>query len=523
HSDVIAKFKPDFLKGAMANGVGKDKAEEIFELILKFGGYGFNKSHSTRYAIIAYQTAYMKVYHPVEYMAALLTFEMGSTDKVVEYIEECKRLTLLDGTHGLKVLPPDINVSDVDFTPIYEQTSSPPPVPRGRARVVATGNSQLATGNSRGVIRFGLAAVKGVGEKAVESIIAARQSAPFRSIYEFCERVDLRAVNRSTLEALIKCGAFDSTNARRAQLLAVLEKAIEMGSQMQQDRRMGQLNMFGGSAATTTARLPETLPTLDEFSQADLLKSEKEVLGFYITSHPLTEHQSALDRYGSHTTRQLTHVSEGTEVTLGGLVAAIKKRITKNGRSAGQQMAIVTLEDLEGQMECMVFAETLADIQSRGDLLAPESIVFIKGKIDKRRESPSIIVNDVLPLSEAVTKMTTAVVLKMDREKHSPKMLSELKPVLKSHRGNIRLYAQISVDSGLATLALPSEWSVKPSEELVADIDRLLGAGTLQLIGAGTKRRLQQQKLFKDAPLQSSADEDTSTAIESELMMANDD
>jgi DNA polymerase-3 subunit alpha len=503
--DVIAKFKPDFLKGAMANGISKDKAEEIFDLILKFGGYGFNKSHSTRYAIIAYQTAYMKTYHPVEYMAALLTFEMGSTDKVVEYIEECKRMTLLDGSRGVKVLPPDVNVSDVDFTPIYDQDT-----PKRKRKT--------------GVIRFGLAAVKGVGEKAVQTIIVGRQSGgPFRSIYEFCERVDLRAVNRSTIEALIKCGAFDSLNAKRSQLLAILDKAVEMGAQMQQDRRMGQMNMFGAAAATaTTNRLPEALPAMEEFAQADLLKNEKEVLGFYITSHPLTEHQSALDSYGSVTTRQAVHLADGTEVIIGGLVALVKKRITKNGRSAGQQMAIVTLEDLEGQIECMVFAETLAELQKRSDLLAPESIVFIKGKIDKRRESPSIVVNDVFALPEAIAKMTTALVLKLDRQRHAPSMFPDLKPVLQSHKGRVPLYAQITVDTGIATLALPGEWAVKASEQLVVDLDRLLGNGSAQLVGANTKRRAQQQRLFKETPVEESAI-DPSTSLEPNLAMASEE
>src|SRR5439155_3930955 len=176
--DVIAKFQPQFIAGCVAKGIDEYKAEEIFDLILKFGGYGFNKSHSTRYAIVAFQTAYMKTYHPVEYMAAVLTFEMGSTEKVVEYIEECRKM-------GLKVLPPDVNVSDTDFTPVYGDN-----------------------GTKEGTIRFGLCAVKGVGQKAVEGVIEERKNkGPFRSIYDFCERVDTRDVQRSTIEALIKCGA----------------------------------------------------------------------------------------------------------------------------------------------------------------------------------------------------------------------------------------------------------------------------------------------------------------------------
>jgi DNA polymerase-3 subunit alpha len=488
-TDVIAKFQPDFLKGTMEKGVSRDKAQEIFDLILKFGGYGFNKSHSTRYAIVAYQTAYMKTYHPVEYMAALLTFEMGSTEKVVEYIDECKRVTQPDGTKGIKVLPPDVNISDVDFTPIYETVT----IKKGKRQ-----ETKL-----QGVIRFGLAAVKGVGEKAVETIIEARKKdGPFRSIYEFCERVDLRAVNRATMEALIKCGAFDSLNAKRAQLLAVLDKAIEMGQQQQLDRRMGQMNFFGGTSAVAAQmpRSPEVLPDVEEFKQAELLKYEKEVLGFYITSHPLTEHQLTLDCYGSDTTREAVNRSEGTEVIIGGMFSRIKKSVTKNGRSAGKQMAMVTLEDLEGPIDGVIFAETLEEIQAKGDVVAVENIVFMKGKVDKRREVPSIIVSDVMPVSEAIAKMTTAVVLKLDREKHKPDILTEVQPVLKQHKGGVRLYVQTPANgSQVVTVMLPKDWCVKPSNELRDDLRRLLGSEGVQFHSQYSKKRAMQQKMFKDA------------------------
>src|ERR1700728_1996532 len=234
--DVIAKFQPAFIKGAMDKGVSQEKAEEIFDLILKFGGYGFNKSHSTRYAIIAFQTAYMKTFHPVEYMSAVLTFEMGSTEKVVEYIEECRRMTLLDGSRGIRVLPPDVNVSDKDFTPVYEEAEDS----KGKRKKRKV----------EGTIRFGLAAVRGVGEKAVESIAQnRREKGDFANLYDFCERLDLRLVGRATIEALIKCGAFSSLKANRAQLLQILDRAVDMGQQAQNDRRSGQLSMLGGGPA----------------------------------------------------------------------------------------------------------------------------------------------------------------------------------------------------------------------------------------------------------------------------------
>ncbi|HEX8913310.1 MAG TPA: DNA polymerase III subunit alpha, partial [Humisphaera sp.] len=210
-SDVIAKFRPEFLKGCVSKGVSEAKADEIFELILKFGGYGFNKSHSSRYAIVAFQTGYLKTYHPVEYMAALLTYEMGTTEKVVEYIEECRRMTLPDGTKGVKVLPPDINISERDFTPVYVDEE----LPKGKKPPKPKKGEAPAAPKKVGVIRFGLAAVRGVGEKAVDSIVAERQkNGPFKGLYDFCERVDGRAVTKAALEALIKCGAFAGMGKR---------------------------------------------------------------------------------------------------------------------------------------------------------------------------------------------------------------------------------------------------------------------------------------------------------------------
>jgi DNA polymerase-3 subunit alpha len=491
--DVIAKFQPDFLKGAMQRGVSKEKAQEIFDLILKFGGYGFNKSHSTRYAIVAYQTAYLKCYHPVEYMSAVLTFEMGSTEKVVEYIEECRKLTMPDGSKGIKVLPPDINFSDKDFTPTYV---TEPPLSTGG------GKRKKAQTKTDGVIRFGLAAVRGVGEKAVQTITEERGKAgEFTSLYSFCERVDLRAVQRSTIEALIKCGAFSSPNARRSQLLNVVEKAFEMGQQSQNDKRSGQLNMFGAASATTMRTSGDTLPDIDEFENAELLKLEKELLGFYITSHPLTSHQSALERYTTFSTREANSLSEGTEVTIGGMISRIKKVITKNGRSAGMPMAIITLEDLEGQIDGTMFAETYAEVlQKYPNAVANESIVFVKGKVDRKRETPSILVNEVIPIEDAINRLTTGLLVKLESDRHSPDILPQLKPLFRQHHGRLPIWFEILTAEQKVTMKVNGDLAVKPSAELVEEIERLLGSGAAQLVGAGSKRtrRLQQQQLFKE-------------------------
>jgi len=492
-ADVIAKFKPDFIKGTMAKGVTKEKAEEIFDLILKFGGYGFNKSHSTRYAIIAFQTAYMKAYHPVEYMAGVLTYEMGSTDKVVEYIEECRKLTLPDGSKGIKVLPPDINASDKDFTPIYVTPEE------GKSK------KRKAAPKAEGVIRFGLMAVRGVGEKAVEAIIAEREkNGPFESLFDFTERVDLRQVTRSTMEALVKCGAFASTGANRAQLIASLDRAIEMGQQSQQDQRAGQLNMFAAMAATAPARITAgSLPSVDELPDAELLKFEKEFLGFYITSHPLTEHQSALEHYSTVSTKEVLAVSEGVEVTIGGMINRVKKSVTKNGRSAGMTMAMITMEDLEGQIDAVLFAETLAEVTKRyPDCVGVEQIVFLRGKIDRRRETPSIIVSEVIPVADSVGRLTTAVALKLDPLRHSTADIQQLEGALAEHKGNAEVFLQINTSATQKiTMRLNRERFVKPSRQLVDDLERAIGPGSVQLCGAGTRRRkklTRQQALFEE-------------------------
>lgn len=529
-TDVIAKFHPDFIKGTMAKGVSKEKAEEIFDLILKFGGYGFNKSHSTRYAIIAYQTAYMKVYHPVEYMSALLTFEMGSTDKVVEYIEDCRRMTLPDGSVGIKVLPPDVNVSDKDFTPVY---------------VVKEGTKTRRHGGTKGggidgVIRFGMMAVRGVGEKAVEAVIAERVAkGAFPSLYEFCERVDLRTVTRGTVDALIRCGAFSSMNAKRAQMMNILDRAVEMGQQMQNDKRSGQMSMFGApeaSAASALARPSIALPDVEEYQPADLLKFEKELLGFYITSHPLTEHQAAIDRYTTASTKDCLHsITEGTEVTIGCMISAVRPKVAKSGRSAGQKWAILVLEDLDGTIEAMCFAEAYAAIiQKYPTAIQAERIVFVKGKVDKKRETPSIMVNEILPIEAAIDKLTTGLVLKLDSARHTLEQIEAVQGILKANKGNLKVWAQnrtsVAGQEQTITLQLGNEFAVRASQMLVDDLRTRLGNEAVDPIGLGSRRkkRLEQQRLFKEEQLDAadavsapSQDEQVAEAMDLEMAEAD--
>jgi DNA polymerase-3 subunit alpha len=484
--DFIAKQKPAFIDGTIAKGVPKEKAEDLFEMIMKFGGYGFNKSHSARYAFVAFQTAYLKTYHPAEFMAAVLTYEMGDTDKVVEYIEECRRLPLPEGGAGIRVLPPEINESAKAFTPLYVEEGT-----KSRKR----GAKKVP------VIRFGLMAVRGVGEKAVEAIIAERaKHGPYKSIFDFCERIDLHTVTKSTIEALIKCGAM-SALGKRAQLLAVVERAVDMAVSLAADKASGQLNMFTSQESATAAAPPPPLPDVEELSRQELLKFEKELLGFYISSHPLTDNAETIDRYSSATTRDIRLLPTGAEVTVGAMITRVKMAPTKNGRSAGKMMAMITVEDLDGQVDGVVWAEYLEKISAvYPDLISTDSIVFLKGKVDRRREPPSVIVSEMFPIAEAMQRLTSGVALHVEAGRQGSDLVAQLKPVLMKHRGDAPVYVQVSMpDARTVTLRLPRDFAVKAEESTVKELEGLLGLGSVRLAGPGTSRmrqRQQQQQLF---------------------------
>ncbi len=390
---LINKNRTTFLAGAQEKGLSKKKGQELFDLILKFAGYGFNKSHSTGYAIVAYQTAYLKTYFPVEYMAAVLTFESENTEKVVKYIEECKRVLFPDGHTGVAVRAPDINTSAVGFTPVF-------------------GDGEPRDAN-HGHIRFGLSAVKGVGEKAIRGIIEERkEEEPFESLYDFCDRVPLGAVNRSTIEALIKCGAFDRIHGTesRSALVEALDGAIRSGQKTAADRASGQTNLFGmfiESAEEESGQPAEIkLPQVPPWDNTELLKQEKSVLGFYVSSHPLDEHTQILESYTSAWGSDLARVTNEAEVTVGGLITGVRKRITQRGRSAGQTMAILSFEDPTGPIDAVVFSETFGRY---GHLLEEDRVVFLQGKVQMRDDSPSLLVNRVIPIERAMEQLTQAV------------------------------------------------------------------------------------------------------------------
>ncbi len=444
--EEMAKLRAQFLAGAKKHKLTEKKAEKLFELIQKFAGYGFNKSHAAAYAVVTYQTAYLKAHHPNEFMAALLTSEMGNTDKVVRYINECRNL-------GIKVLPPDVNDSGKDFSV----------VPEG--------------------IRFGLAAIKNVGGGAIEAILAAREdSGPLTSFFDFCHRVDLRKVNKRALECLIKAGAFDSTGARRAQLAAVLDRTVDQAMAAQQAEAYGQTSIFAAfesheGPASPRGRLPfdESLPDVPEWDEGRLLKCEKELIGFYITSHPLARYADAVARFSTTSTERLSEVTEAGEVKLCGLVGNVKQTLTKKG----DRMAYLTLEDLNGIVEVIVFPDLY---KTASALITLDTAVQITGTLDRGDKATRIKATKIAGLADLQTSAYTRVsiqVLSSDTSSHS---LHQLRDVLRRHPGPCPVYLNVTIPDHFASMiAVAPDLRVLPNGRLVGDLEELIGKGAVTL------------------------------------------
>jgi DNA polymerase-3 subunit alpha len=429
--------------------VSKGEAEHIFELSERCAGYGFNKSHSTRYAFVAYQTAYLKAHYPVEFMAALLTYEMGSTEKIVEYIGECAEM-------GIEVLPPDINESGVDFTPLYKDVGV----------------------NEKGVIRFGLAAVKGVGGKAVEHIIQARKTAArFKSLFHFCENVDLRAVNKQVIDALIKAGAFDHLGGNRHQMIVGLEKAMEVGASLQSDKVKGQMNFFGQiSGQTDYAEDHKRLPDVAPWPEPQMLAFEKQVLGFYVTSNPLSHHAEEIADYSTTNTSRLAQAqAQGggeQQVVVGGMITRIRYNIIKNGRNPGAKMAVFVLEDLQGTVEVVLFPETLSQFAS---LVVEDTVVFVKGKTDFRRERPNIIASELIPLERAREKLAKGVRIRLDAREVTQEKVIQIRSICQHHRGDRPFCVVVRTDKGKVYATADRGLSVNPDVEFCRKMKQLVG------------------------------------------------
>lgn len=432
--EEMAKQKERFVQGAVANKISKHKAERIFDLMEKFGGYGFNRSHSAAYALIAYQTAYLKFHHTTEYMAALLTTEKDNTDKILQYIGECRDL-------GINILPPDVNESLEDFSVVGDKT-----------------------------IRFGLAAVKNVGEAAIEGMVAVRrENGAFKSLFDFCERVDSRKANRRVVESLIKCGAFDFTGAPRAALLEVLGEAMEMAASRQRDRQSGQGRLFDLLPPSEMESQGQKIPSVSEWGERQLLAYEKEALGFYITGHPLAAHEALLSQYATIDTTTLGVTADNKEVKIGGVVARLKESTTRRG----DRMGFVTLEDLKGTAEVIVFSELYT---KTNHLLKSDQPIFIVGNADSDGESAKIIAREIVPLEEVSRRFTKGIHFFLHEKEVTPHHLAQLKNVLSRHPGDCPGFVHLVVpDKAETVLSLPKELKLSPTTQLVTDVERLFG------------------------------------------------
>ncbi|MBI4372356.1 MAG: DNA polymerase III subunit alpha [Candidatus Omnitrophica bacterium] len=438
--EIMEREKKSFVEGAQKKGIHTRTAEKIWNLIEYFSGYGFNKSHSTAYAFISYQTAFLKANYAVEFMAALLSSEKDNTDKIVRYIEESKRL-------GIAVLPPSVNESFSVFTAV-EST-----------------------------IRFGLSAVKNVGTAAVESIIAARDAnGPFKSLYDFCERVDLRLCNRKVLESLIKCGAFDDFQFKRSQLMAILDRVLEVGAKTQHDRQRGQLSLLDQLDQRQTSTLVgDPVPNTEEWSESELLGYERELLGFYVSAHPLSKFERVLRTYASTTTAALPELKDQEELTIGGIVSTIKEITTKKG----DRMAFIGLEDLDGRCEIVVFPEVFrASIQ----LLRKDVTVFIRGKVNMRDDTPKVLAEEIIPIEEAEKRLTKVISIDLLTAGLDLETLGKLKEILAQHPGRTPVYISFRDPGGRKTVLHSGEgFKVETGPPLLQELEQLLGANVIKI------------------------------------------
>lgn len=453
---VIAAAKEQFVEGCVEKGMKAQDGSDIFDLIEKFAGYGFNKSHATRYSFIAYQTAYLKAYYPVEFMAALLTYDMGNTEKIIDYIDECKKM-------GIQVLAPDINESSCDFTALYKDDDE--------------------TGEKKGIIRFGLGAVKGVGEKAVTQIIeACNAHGKFESLHDFCENVDMRLANKQVNEALIKAGAFDSFSGSRSQMVAGLEAAMQAGSVFQADRLKGQGNFFAmGGFAGDDDKNKNALPNVPPWPEMQMLKYEKDVLGFYVTKNPLSTHAEMLDAYSDINTHKLRNKGQDAEVIIGGMAKKPRYIITKNGRNAGAKMAVFVLEDLHGTCEVVVFPKSLIQY---ADILAEDKVLFVKGTVDCKRETPNILCNELIQIEDVCDKLATKVRVYLQHGDVSQESVSRISKICSTHRGKSPLQVSYLSRKGHKILAVAdTKHSVRADMDFHNKLQAIVGPGKVRYIG----------------------------------------
>ena len=420
-----------FVKGAVENSIDSVKANRIFDLMAKFAEYGFNKSHSAAYALIAYQTAWLKSHYPVEFMAALMNSFLGSSDQIVRLINQCAQM-------DIRILPPDVNQSGRAFQVV------------GR------------------MIRFGLGAVKNVGETAVEVILQGRrEQGPYTGIHDFCKRIDSQKVNRRVVEQLIRCGAFDSLHQNRAQLMAGLDEVLERAAAVQRDRQAGQMNLFEMLRSQKKMKAPP-LPDVPDWDSRIRLQFEKESLGFYISGHPLDFYSEQIRSVCTADTQSVKEKREGAEVVLCGLFSIIKEITTKRM----DRMAFLNLEDKQGTIEVVAFAEPFT--QARG-LIAGDEPLALWARVQHDDKSTKLIANRILSMEEAGLQAVDSVRITLDAARMDSDAFGRLRHLLMTHPGECRAVLHLAVkDKGEAVLDL-SKLPVNPTHSFFEDMRLYFG------------------------------------------------
>ncbi len=493
--EKMAKERVKFREGAAKlHGVKADVADEVFDTLEKFAGYGFNRSHSAAYAWISYQTAYLKANYPVEFMAAVMSNEVSNTDKISIFVGECERM-------GIRILPPDVNKSGLKFSPeevsaegvaavhaLRRKTGAAvdgadevieedvrfddlPEAPRPKAKMDDEPPAPVERIHV-GSIRYGLAAIKTVGETAVAAAVVERETAgAFLSLEDFCARIDLKKMNKKALECLVKCGAFDWTGVERAQLCSEIDAALGAASSAHRDRAAGQFSMFEDFAAgqSSTKKKPSG-PTAPPWSSTEKLAFEKELLGFYVTGHPLDDYRSALEKTGITPVAKLGEQEDKSTVTIAGALTSVEQKFTTRDN---KPFAVVVLEDLSASLEVMIWSETFTKSQAH---LVLGNVVAITGRLDRREEAPRLSANEIKPVKKPVPA-EKPVVLSFDRERTTEADLQTVRAAVERFPGSRRReFEFVGPDGSRVRLRAGSEfrvaWSAELAKELSPWLDR---------------------------------------------------
>ncbi len=438
--EEMAAQREKFLVGCSARKVPKEKAERIFDLMAEFAGYGFNKSHSCAYALLAYQTAWLKTHYPVEFMAAMMSAETGNTEKVVKYINEARGM-------GITVLPPDVNSSELNFTPVGDN------------------------------IRFGLAAIKNVGENTVKGILQARESlGRFTSFFQFCESVDPRLLNKRVMESLVRAGALDGLGANRAQMIAAIDGAVERSQRLQRAREIGQHGLFGGMAAAATAPAlePEALPELPEWPEHELLAAEYSVLGFYVSGHPLDKHAGRLLDFKAVELSTIEGRRNGEELTVAGII--VQTRAMRSRR--GARWAILTLQDRTGVIEALVFPEAFQKVEP---ILKAATPLLVKARVAVEDVGTRLIVSDARVLDQMADRVPSVLRVRVNRGVIDAGVIDRLGELFSSRPGRCRIaFELINEDGSEATIDFSS--GVRADGDLVERVREICGADSVAVV-----------------------------------------